>query len=251
MRQKIIIGNWKMHKTIKEANQFLLDFDDFSKSCKAKGVELGIAPSFLCLESLTRKSRFTLIASQNVNAVDSGAFTGEISIPMLQEIGVKYSLVGHSERRTYYAETSETCNAKNLALFAHNMYPIYCVGETLEQYEKGKSKEVVKEQLVKGLKGVKADDINHLIVAYEPIWSIGTGKNASVEIAEDICHFIRTTIAGLYNETCANKVRIQYGGSVKPENAKAYLSCEDIDGVLVGGASLETVTFKALVNTIL
>lgn len=251
MRNKIIIGNWKMHKTIEEANDFINEFDDFALSCRDKGIVLGIAPSFLSLEALSVKAKYTLIAAQNVNEHEDGAFTGEVSIPMLKEIGIHYSIIGHSERRTYFNESNESCNLKIRALFANSMFPIYCVGETLKEYEAKKSKDVVKQQLEIGLSGLTGEQVENMIIAYEPIWSIGTGKNASHEIAEDICKFIRETIKELYNQSVSEKVLIQYGGSVKPENVQEYLSCENIDGFLVGGASLKVETFKELIKDIL
>ncbi len=251
MRNKVIIGNWKMHKTISEAREFIKEIDTFAYECQQAGIILGIAPSFLCLAPLQSVANYTLIAAQNVNDQPSGAFTGEISIPMLQEVGIQYSLVGHSERRNYYNETSLSCNKKNKALFNNGLFPIYCVGETLAQYEQHASQKVVEQQLNEGLQDLTGEQVSNLIIAYEPVWSIGTGKNASVEIAQSMCHCIRQTIASLYNQAVADQVIIQYGGSVKLENAKAYLSCLDIDGVLVGGASLQVETFKALVATIL
>ncbi len=250
MRNKVIFGNWKMHKTIQEAVDFINDFDSFAYECKKKGIVVGIAPSFLALEALQVKATYTIIASQNVNENNDGAYTGEISIPMLKEIGVLYSLVGHSERRNYYNETNISCNAKIKALSLNNMFAIYCVGENLSEYENGLSKDVVKRQLVEGLKDLKSSYVKNMIIAYEPVWSIGTGHNASSSIAEDMCCYIRETLKELYGEEVANSIIIQYGGSVNKENAKEYLSQNNVDGVLVGGASLKLEDFKDIISSI-
>ncbi len=248
MRKKIIIGNWKMHKTIHEAAEFVNEILPFVTECYKKDVVVGIAPAYLALPAVKKISQNMLIAAQNCHYEPKGAFTGDVSIPMLQEIGVEFCLVGHSERRLYSAETNQSCNKKIHALLANKMTPIYCVGESLTEYEKGLSKEVVKQQIVEGLAGVGANNISQIVFAYEPVWSIGTGKNASTEIAESICSFIRTTIAEMYGEIIANQVLIQYGGSVKADNSHEYLHCPNIDGVLVGGASLEVASFKKLIE---
>ena len=178
-------------------------------------------------------------------------FTGEVSVPMLVDLGVKYCLVGHSERRQYFAETNETCNKKLLKLCANKIVPIYCVGETLAEYEAGTTKDVIKEQLVVGLANVAAEDVATMVIAYEPVWSIGTGKNASSAIAQDICGFVRETVASLYGSEVADKVLVQYGGSVKPNNIKEYLNQKDIDGALVGGASLQVASYIEMIKNLL
>ena len=169
---------------------------------------------------------------------------------MLKEFGIDWVLIGHSERRTYDNETNEKCNAKIKALIANNMVPVYCVGETLEQFEANQTKAVVGEQVRVGLKELIAEDVKNLVVAYEPVWSIGTGKNASTEIAQDVCKFIRDVLREMFGDV-ADEIRVLYGGSVKPENIKAYLSCPDVDGGLVGGASLKIDSYEALLNNIL
>lgn len=252
MNKKIvIIGNWKMNKTIAEAKSFAQEFDSFAAECNEKGIKVGVSPTFLSLQTVKENSKNIIVCAQNCHFEDHGAFTGEISIAMLKEIGINHVLIGHSERRAYNNETNETCNMKIKALVANGLVPDYCVGETLTQYEAGETKNVVKEQLVVGLKDVSGEDVSKMIFAYEPVWAIGTGKNATSAIAQDICAFIRTTISQLYGENVAKEIVVQYGGSVKPENAKEYLGCNDINGVLVGGASLKVDSFKTLVSSIL
>jgi triosephosphate isomerase (TIM) len=251
MRRKVIIGNWKMNKVGAEALSFIKDFDQFAATLDKNKVELGIASPYLWLKDVKQNSKHLLISAQNLHFELSGAFTGEISIPMLLDIGIKSSLVGHSERRTYFGETSQSCNKKLLAMQQHNLLPVYCFGETLAEYQGGKSKSIVEQQLKEGLANLNPEFVKTMILAYEPVWSIGTGINASVEIAQDLCHFVRQVVAQMYGAEVANHVIIQYGGSVKPENAKSYLTAPDIDGVLVGGASLKVDAFKDLVKTIL
>lgn len=247
-RKKLLVGNWKMNKTIAESKVFAASALDLLSEAKKKNVDIGVTPPYLSLETLAKVSPELIVGSQNVHHLPSGAYTGEISIPMLEELGIKWSLVGHSERRTYYGETSSSCNLKNLALLQASMTPLYCVGETLEQFEAGITKDVIKEQIEVGLKGVS--DVSKVVIAYEPVWSIGTGKNASEAIAEDICGYIRLLLTNLYNKEEADKVRILYGGSVKPNNIKSYMAMPNIDGALVGGASLAVTSFAELINNI-
>ena len=251
MRNKVIVGNWKMNKTIKEAKEFVEAFDGFALKAKEQNISVGIAPSFLALDAANSLAKNMIVAAQNCHFKDSGAYTGDVSIPMLQEIGIKYCLIGHSERRLYSAETNYTCNLKMKALYAKGLVPMYCVGETLEEYEAGNSKNVVRTQVVEGLTDLTPEQVSNLVIAYEPVWSIGTGRNASKEIAQDICGYIREVVKELYSAEVADKVIIQYGGSVKPENSYDYLTCPDIDGVLVGGASLKPESFEALVSAIM
>jgi len=249
MRKKIIIGNWKMNKNIPEAKEFAETFKQYVKQLNKEEVIVGVAPTFLCLADLAKYSDDFVVAGQDCYNVVSGAFTGEVSATMLKDIGINWCLVGHSERRTYFHESSSDCNLKILELLRLDMTPIYCVGETLKEYEEGNSFKVIEEQVKLGLMDV--EDPSKLVIAYEPVWSIGTGKSASKEIAEDVCKFIRDLVAKLYNKKVAEKVLIQYGGSVKPNNVKEYLSTEDIDGVLVGGASLKIDSFEELINNAL
>ena len=250
MKRKILVGNWKMNKTMHEAIEFANALKDKSIEVEKENIILGIAPSFLCLPIIQKLGGSLITYAQNVHFEESGAFTGEVSIPMLEEIGVCASLIGHSERRTYFKETNETCNLKLKALEKHDMNAIYCVGETLKEYEEGKTKAVIKKQVLKGLEGLSEEYISGLTIAYEPVWSIGTGKNASKEIASDICKYIVEVIASKYGEEVASGVYVLYGGSVKPNNIKEYLDDEHIDGALVGGASLKPESFIEMIENI-
>lgn len=252
MRRKLLLGNWKMNKTVSEAKEFALSAKDLGKLAKQNKVDMGICVPYIDLAPVKKILKNSLIVgAENCHELDHGAYTGEVSIPMLLDLGITWCIIGHSERRTYYNETSEACNKKILALLKNNMVPVYCCGESLETYEEGKTKEFVKEQIIKGFKDVSKEDAIKVVIAYEPIWSIGTGKNASKEIAEDVCKFIRKIIKDLYDTKTSNKVRILYGGSVKPNNIKEYLYCDNIDGALVGGASLDVNSYKELLTNLL
>ena len=249
-RRKLLFGNWKMNKTIAESREFAKESVKLLEFAESKGVDIGVAPVYLSLAAVKEENPKLAVAAENCHFEDHGAFTGEIAIPMLKEIGVDWVIIGHSERRTYFGETDETCNKKLLALEKANMTPIFCVGETLAQYEEGFTKDVVKTQVEHGLWGLSADFVANMVIAYEPVWSIGTGKNASKEIAQDVCSFIRELVRETYGNEVADKVRILYGGSVKPENVHDYLLQPDVDGALVGGASLKVDSFKALIENI-
>lgn len=252
MRKKLLLGNWKMNKTVSEAKEFALNAKDLGKLAKQNKVDMGICVPYIDLAPVKKILKNSLIVgAENCHELDHGAYTGEVSIPMLLDLGITWCIIGHSERRTYYNETSEACNKKILALLKNNIVPVYCCGESLETYEEGKTKEFVKEQIIKGFKDVSKEDAAKVVIAYEPIWSIGTGKNASKEIAEDVCKFIRKIIKDLYDTKTSNKVRILYGGSVKPNNIKEYLYCDNIDGALVGGASLDVNSYKELLTNLL
>ena len=252
MRRKLLLGNWKMNKTVSEAKEFALNAKDLGKLAKQNKVDMGICVPYIDLAPVKKILKNSLIVgAENCHELDHGAYTGEVSIPMLLDLGITWCIIGHSERRTYYNETSEACNKKILALLKNNMVPVYCCGESLETYEEGKTKEFVKEQIIKGFKDVSKEDAIKVVIAYEPIWSIGTGKNASKEIAEDVCKFIRKIIKDLYDTKTSNKVRILYGGSVKPNNIKEYLYCDNIEGALVGGASLDVNSYKELLTNLL
>ena len=242
------MGNWKMNKLTSEAAQFAQQADELLALAKESDIDVGVAPTFISLRKVRKYAPQTfIVAAQNCHYKTNGAYTGEVSIPMLLDIGINTVIIGHSERRAYDNETSEKCNLKILELLKANMMPIYCVGETLEQFENNLTTDIVKDQLIKGLKDVAIEDLAKLVIAYEPVWSIGTGKNASKEIAENVCAFIRSTIADLYTKEAAENVRILYGGSVKPDNVKAYMSMDNIDGALVGGASLAIESYKELI----
>ena len=249
-RRKLLFGNWKMNKTIAESREFAKESVKLLEFAESKGVDIGVAPVYLSLAAVKEENPKLAVAAENCHFEDHGAFTGEIAIPMLKEIGVDWVIIGHSERRTYFGETDETCNKKLLALEKANMTPIFCVGETLAQYEEGFTKDVVKTQVEHGLWGLSPAFVENMVIAYEPVWSIGTGKNASKEIAQDVCSFIRELVRETYGSDVADKVRILYGGSVKPENVHDYLLQPDVDGALVGGASLKVDSFKALIENI-
>lgn len=251
-RKKFLMGNWKMNHTIAEANDFCDAVKEagLAKIARSKGVMIGVAPSYLALQSVKKHAHGLIVASQDAHYASHGAYTSSVSIDMLKEIGIDWSIIGHSEKRTYEAETSFVCNRKIKALVKNQFHVVYCVGETAKEYDEGITKDVIREQVVTGLMGLTKEDMANIVIAYEPVWSIGTGKNASVEIAEDICAYIRSIINDLFGKITSQKVQILYGGSVKPENVHAYLGAEDVDGALVGGASLKAESFKALLENI-
>ena len=251
MRRKLLLGNWKMNKLASEAKEFAIASKPLVAKAKENKIDIGVAPTYMSLATVRKyAAKKMIVAAQNVHFEDHGAFTGEVSIPMLKEFKIDWVILGHSERRTYDGETSEKCNKKMKALLANDMVPVYCCGETLEQFDAGETKAVVADQIKKGFEGISEEDAKKAVVAYEPIWSIGTGKNASTEIAQDVCKYIRKVLKGVVGKA-ASKIRILYGGSVKPENVKAYLSCPDVDGALVGGASLKIESYEGLLNNIL
>lgn len=249
MRTKLLVGNWKMNKTRAEALEFAHASVELLKFATSKNIQIGVTPTYLSLDVVKKVNPKLIVGAQNVHYLESGAYTGEISIPMLKEIGIDWSLVGHSERRSYYNETNKSCNDKVKALLSHKMTPLYCVGETLAEFEAGATKQIVEAQVREGLLGVSREDALKLVVAYEPVWSIGTGKNASKEIAEDVCGFIRGVLRSLFGDV-SEKIQILYGGSVKPNNIKEYMAEPNIDGALVGGASLAVESFRQLIENI-
>lgn len=249
-RKKVLFGNWKMNNTIAQSKEFCLASGELTRLAEKKGVEIGVAPSYLSLEYVIGHKEGLMVYAEEVHYKDHGAFTGNVSIPMIQEIGAQGALVGHSERRAYEKETDLDCNLRLKALFKADLGAIYCVGETLNEFEAGMAYDVIRAQILVGLMGVKEEDLSHLIIAYEPVWSIGTGKNASEAIAEDICKYIRGLIKELYSSKAADAVQILYGGSVKPNNIHGYLTQEDVDGALVGGASLTSASFKELIENL-
>lgn len=242
-RKKIIIGNWKMYKNIEETKNFLNEFNKLIKNKNIK-CDYGIAASFTNLPLLKmNKDSSLIIAAQNCHYESIGAFTGEISIKMLADVAVSHVIIGHSERRMYFNETDETINKKLQSLFNANIIPILCCGETLSQYENKETNKIIKNQIKLALANIKAENITKLVIAYEPIWAIGTGKTATSQQAQTVCKMIREFISELYNKNISEQVRIQYGGSVKPDNINLILSEPDIDGALVGGASLMPQSF--------
>ena len=252
MRKKMLLGNWKMNHTITETKSFCdaVYKAGLVKKAKTKKVLLGIAPSFISLQIAKKASHGLIIAAQDCHYEEKGAFTSSISYPMLQELKVNYVIIGHSERRQYEGEDSLTCNKKINTLTSKDINVVYCVGETLEEYENKQTKDVISNQVITGLRGLSEEQLKKVVIAYEPVWSIGTGKNASIEIAQDICSFIRKTIGKEFTRSSANKMLILYGGSVKPENIHGYMQNKDVDGALVGGASLKVDSFEALLNNI-
>ncbi len=247
MRIPFIAGNWKMHKTTAEALEFV---NVLMPEVEKTDVEVAICAPFTQLTALAEaaKNSKLKIAAQNMHYEESGAFTGEIAPQMLTEIGIDYVVLGHSERRAYYNETDETVNKKVLKALEVGINPIICCGESLEQREDGSAKDVVKKQVKAALQGVADSDISKVVIAYEPIWAIGTGKTASSDDANKMIAFIRQNLAELYNDKLSETVRIQYGGSVKPANVTDIMNQSDIDGALVGGASLKTEDFIKLIN---
>ncbi len=250
MRKKLLLGNWKMNKTVLEAKSFAKLTAPIVKMASSAGILVGVAPTYLSLDAVKSNSSGLIVAAQNCHYEDHGAFTGEVSIPMLKELGIDWVIIGHSERRQYDNETDEKCNKKIQKLLANNMTVVYCVGETLKEFEEGLTKEVVERQLRVGLKDLNSEQLRNVVVAYEPVWSIGTGKNASEEIAEDVCAFVRNIVKSMYGAV-SEELLVLYGGSVKPENIAGYLSQADVDGALVGGASLKIESFEAMVKALI
>ena len=246
MRRKVIAGNWKMNKSPSDVVDFMSTFPELVKDTEN---EVILCVPFIDLMEAIKLANGTnvKIGAQNVHFKDNGAYTGEVSPKMLKDIGVQYVIIGHSERRQYYNETDESVNLKLKAALAHGLKPIVCVGETLEQREAGITKEFVTNQVKLALKDIEKDKLKNIIIAYEPIWAIGTGKTASSEDANEVCKWIRDEIRNLHGSV-ADDIIIQYGGSVKSTNAKELFEMSDIDGGLVGGASLEPDEFSKIVN---
>ncbi len=247
-RTPVIFGNWKMNMLQKDAEAFLQEVDPYLTG--SENAVFGICAPYTDLGVCVQHARHLQIGAENCSQYDHGAYTAEISIPMLTEIGVKYCIIGHSERRTYYSETSAACAEKAKALFAAGIVPILCVGETEAQYDAGQTQTVLKQELQESLQGLTAEQVAQMIIAYEPIWAIGTGKSADPGIAQSCCQLVRQTVQELFTPAAAEAVRIQYGGSVKPANIKEYMACADIDGALIGGASLKADSFKAIIDAV-
>ncbi|MBT2646081.1 triose-phosphate isomerase [Bacillus sp. ISL-34] len=248
MRKPIIAGNWKMNKTLSEAKAFLEEVSNLIP--KQDVIDTVVCAPALFLDQLVQAAKGTdvKIGAQNMHFEESGAFTGEISPIALADLGVSYVILGHSERREMFNETDEAVNKKAHAAFAHQLTPIVCCGETLEQREAGETNDFVGSQIEKGLAGLSDDQLKQTVIAYEPIWAIGTGKSSSAQDANEVCAHIRSVVADKFSNEAAAAIRIQYGGSVKPENIKEYMAQPDIDGALVGGASLKTDSFLQLLE---
>ncbi|MFB9860397.1 triose-phosphate isomerase [Salinicoccus siamensis] len=247
MRTPFIAGNWKMNKTISEGEAFI---DALGELPNKTEVESAICAPFIHLPSLVEKAKGMAlgIGAENSHYEDEGAFTGEVSPLMLQDLGVDYVIIGHSERREHFNETDEAINKKAHALHSKDIVPIICCGETDDEREAGKAEDKVKQQVSKAFEGLSKEQAKTSVIAYEPIWAIGTGKSATSDDANEMCGVIRQTMASLYDEETAEAIRIQYGGSVKPENIKEYMAQEHIDGALVGGASLKPESFVQLLE---
>ncbi len=246
MRKPIIFGNWKMNKTRSEAEDFVEAIEEILTG--DENAEYGIAAPFTALHKAVKESENLLIAAQNCHFEDSGAYTGEISVPMLEDVKVSHCVIGHSERRMMFGDTDETVNKKAKRLIEAAITPIVCIGESEAQYDNGETETVIRSQLNGSLAGLDPVAVGELVVAYEPIWAIGTGKSATKEIAQNCCHIVRDEIKNMFGDDAASKVRVQYGGSVKPENIAEYMACEDIDGALIGGASLKVDSFTAIID---
>jgi len=248
MRKKIVAGNWKMNLTLQEGLALVeaikSNLSDIQKS------DMVVCPPFPFLVPIAEVLKGTRIGlgAQNMFFEEKGAFTGEVSAPMLLSTGTQYVILGHSERRKYFGETNETVNKKVKKAIVSKLTPIMCVGETLAQREKDETESIITSQVTEGLFELLAADVRKMIIAYEPIWAIGTGRTASPEQAVEVHQLIRSIVAKKFGEETAGQVRIQYGGSVKPDNAEALLSQPDIDGALVGGASLKADSFEAIVR---
>ena len=248
MRKPIIAANWKLHKTQKEANDFLNDFREKVKYIS--NVEMALGPTFTSLGVVAQGTEGTgiKVCAQNVYFEDEGAFTGEVSPEMLVEIGTDYVIVGHSERRQIFGEADREINRKIHAVFERGMKPILCIGETEDQRAEGKTESVLRNQLKSDLRGVSEDQASEMIIAYEPIWAIGTGESASPEDAQAGCEFSRNQVSELVGSRAGDQVRLQYGGSIKPHNAEELMSQPDIDGGLVGSASLDPESFAEIIS---
>lgn len=247
MRKPIIAGNWKMHKKVGEARSLA---EYLSDSLLGDKVEVVLCPPFTSLQAVGEKLQGSQVklGAQNMSWASKGAFTGEISPLMLLDLGCEYVILGHSERRQFFGETDGMVNQKTLAAFAYGLKPIVCVGETLQTREAGQTESWIRAQVACSLAGLPVENLGDLVVAYEPIWAIGTGKSATSDEANEVVSLIRTVLGQMYGPAIAQRIRIQYGGSVKPETIGDLMSKSDIDGALVGGASLEGITFAKIVN---
>lgn len=248
MRKPIIAGNWKMYKTVGEALELVNGLKNELKG--ETGVEVVVCPPFTAISKVAEALKGTNIAygAQDIYWEEEGAYTGEIAPKMLTDLGCSFCIIGHSERRSYFGETNETVNKKVKAALKHALTPIMCVGERLEERDSGKTFEVVKNHVEGGLAGLSKEDAAKIVIAYEPVWAIGTGRNAAPEQAQEVHKFIRDLLKKVFGEDVSSRVRIQYGGSVKPDNTKGIMAGGDVDGALVGGASLKVRDFAEIVR---
>ncbi len=247
MRKKIIAGNWKMNKTPSEAKALIAEMRD---KVAGAACDVVICPTAVCIPAAAEAAEGSniQIGAQNVHFAESGAYTGEVSADMLSEVGVKYVIVGHSERRQYFGETDETVNMRAKAAILKGITPIICVGESLTEREQGVTDDIVRRQTKIAFLGISAEQAESAVIAYEPVWAIGTGKTATAEQADEVCGIIRETIKELYGSSVSDKIRIQYGGSMNAKNAAELLSKPNIDGGLIGGASLKAEDFSVIVG---
>ena len=244
MRKPIIVGNWKMNKTIAETVAFIEAVDQEVKD----SATWGIAVPYLALQEAKKQAKNLIVSAENLHFKDNGAYTGEVSAEMLKEIGIEWVIIGHSERRQYFGETDETVNLKVLQAIKNDITPIVCVGETLEQFEANTTEEVVRSQTNKAFQNCCPKCMEKVVIAYEPVWAIGTGKTASAEQAEEIHAHIRATLAAKYGNTVADDCTILYGGSANAGNAKELFSKPNVDGGLIGGASLAVDKFMPIIE---
>ena len=245
MRKPIIVGNWKMNKNNAETKAF---FEAVDAVAASENATYGIGCPFTDLRTAQDNAKNLIVAAENCHWEDSGTFTGEVSVPMLEEIGIKYCIIGHSERRQMFGDTDETVNKKAKRLLKAGITPILCIGETEAQYDAGETEKVIRDQLTGSLADLCAKCVGSMVIAYEPIWAIGTGKSATKEDAQKCCAIVRDQVKVMYGEEAAENVRVQYGGSVKPENIVEYMACPDIDGALIGGASLKEASFIDIIE---
>ncbi|KPJ61903.1 MAG: triosephosphate isomerase [Deltaproteobacteria bacterium DG_8] len=248
MRRPLIAGNWKMNKNSAESIKLVSELREMVSD--VSDVEIVVAPPFTALGSVeaTIKDSNIFLSAQNTFWQEIGAFTGEISPSMLKDVGCQYTIIGHSERRQYFAETNETVNKRLQAALKASLTPIVCIGETLEEREAGKTLAVIEQQVREGLNGLSSEEMEKVVIAYEPVWAIGTGKTATPDQAQEVHKFIRDQIAQIFGEGVAENIRVLYGGSVKPDNIDQLMAQKDIDGALVGGASLKAESFARIVK---
>lgn len=245
-RRPLIAANWKMHKTSQEARTFMAEL--LPKIADLKAVDVLVCPPYTLISTVdqSREGSKVLLGAQNMHHESKGAFTGEVAPQMLKDLNCEFVIIGHSERRWIFGETDETINKKVHAAFANGLIPVLCVGEKLDEREKNLTDQVILNQMEKNLAGISEDFVSGMVIAYEPVWAIGTGKNATTKDAKDAIALIREFVHSKFGQEVADKIRILYGGSVKPENIKTYMEQDGIDGALVGGASLEADSFAKL-----